>query len=289
MVSRGEVDLTAAHSPAPQWRLVDRMLTGYALVVSALALSRLHDPGVPAVLAAHLAIPALVWLVVHAPPSNVVRALRAIYPLVLLSGLYAAIDILNRSGGVATWDHQIQSVEFAIFGMQPSRDWWRAHPSAFWSTLLHAVYLSYYALVAIPILALLVLRRQSALERCLTGVIATYLVCYLFALFLPVSGPYYQFDPPSGAFIDNLPARLVYAALASGSAFGAAFPSSHVGATVAAAIGAWHGSRRLGWALALPAALLVVAVVYCQMHYAVDSAAGLMLGIVMARLAARAH
>ena len=69
---------------------------------------------------------------------------------------------------------------------------------------------------------------------------------------------------------------MVYSALRGGSAFGAAFPSSHVAATVAATIGAWRGSRRLGVILAVPTALLAVGVVYCQMHYAIDSAAGLL-------------
>ena len=94
-----------------------------------------------------------------------------------------------------------------------------------------------------------------------------------------MAGPYYEFARPTGAFVDNEAARLVYATLARGSAFGAAFPSSHVAATVAATVGAWLGSRRLGMGMAVPTALLVVGVVYCQMHYVVDSAAGVLLGV----------
>jgi membrane-associated phospholipid phosphatase len=48
---------------------------------------------------------------------------------------------------------------------------------------------------------------------------------------------------------------------------------------VAASIGAWYGSRRLGLILAIPTTLLVVGVVYCQMHYVVDSLAGVLLGV----------
>jgi membrane-associated phospholipid phosphatase len=283
MVSGEGVDL----GQRPTWRLVDKLLAAYGILVALLAFTRWHQPGAPAVAITHLAIPALAWLVVNAPSTPLIRWLRNLYPILLLVGLYSAIDVLNRFGAVPTWDHQIQAIEQAIFGMQPSRDWWRAHPSAFWSATLHAAYLSYYPLIVIPIVTFMVQRRSDALERYLNGVIATYLVCYLFALFLPVSGPYYQFDRPTGEFVANLPARLVYATLNAGSAFGAAFPSSHVAATVAATIGAWHGSRRLGLVIAIPTALIAVGVVYCQMHYAIDSAAGVLTGVVVAGFVTR--
>jgi membrane-associated phospholipid phosphatase len=55
-----------------------------------------------------------------------------------------------------------------------------------------------------------------------------------------------------------------------------------VAATVAAAIAAAQGSRRLGLILLVPTVLLTVGVVYCQMHYAVDALAGLAVGTVVA-------
>src|SRR5690606_5907193 len=106
----------------------------------------------------------------------------------------------------------------------------------------------------------------------------TFVICYLFFIFMPVAGPYYEFPRPAPWFTDNWAAQLVYRTLASGSSYGAAFPSSHVAATVAAMGAAARGSRSLGQVLAVPTALLTVAVVYCQMHYAVDAIAGLLLG-----------
>jgi membrane-associated phospholipid phosphatase len=274
----------------PRWRLVDRILAIYGVLVAVLALTRIGRPGIPLVLAAHLAIPALAWMTVHARDSAVMRVLRNIYPLLLLTGLYSAIDVLNGFGAAGTWDHQIQLIEHAIFGMQPSRDWWRMHPSVFWSTILHATYLSYYLIVAVPVIVMLIAGRGESLEPYLDGLITTYLICYLFYLFVPVAGPYYEFPRPSGLFVANLPARMVYSALRGGSAYGAAFPSSHVAATVAATVGVWRASPRWGAILAIPTGMLVVAVVYCQMHYAVDSGCGLILGVTVAGLAGhRAH
>ncbi|HEY3934299.1 MAG TPA: phosphatase PAP2 family protein [Gemmatimonadales bacterium] len=271
----------------PHWRLVDRILAIYGVLVAALAVTRIGRPGVPLVLVAHLAIPALAWMVVHAPDTRFARVLRNIYPLLLLTGLYSAIDVLNGFGAAGTWDRQIQAIEQAIFGMQPSRDWWRSHPSALWSTILHATYLSYYLIVAVPVIVMLVAQRMKSLEQYLDGLIATYLICYLFYLFMPVAGPYYEFPRPSGLFVANLPARMVYSALRGGSAYGAAFPSSHVAATVAATIGVWRASLRWGAILAIPTGMLAVAVVYCQMHYAVDSACGLIVGVTVAGIAGK--
>lgn len=273
--------------PSP-WRRVDRMIAAYGLFVAGLGLTRFGQRGVPWVIAAHLALPLLAWLVTRTSGGIIGRALRGSYPVLLLAALYSSIDIMNGSGAAVTWDGPIQAMDAWLFGGQPSRDWWRAAPSAFWSTVLHGVYFSYYLIVPLPVLVFLATRRPDALERFLDGLIATFLLCYVAYLTLPVAGPYYEFARPTGEFVANGAARLVYATLARGSSYGAAFPSSHVAATVAATVGAWLGSRRLGMLLAVPTALLAVGVVYCQMHYVADSAAGVALGLGVPLLMSRA-
>ena len=61
-----------------------------------------------------------------------------------------------------------------------------------------------------------------------------------------MAGPYYEFPRPAAWFTDNLPARLTYEALAGGSSYGAAFPSSHVAAALAASLAA-PGERPDDW------------------------------------------
>ena len=68
--------------------------------------------------------------------------------------------------------------------------------------------------------------------------------------FFPVAGPYYVFPRPDAWFLDNVFARTVYDTLATGSSYGAAFPSSHVAAALAAALSAARGSHALSWGLA---------------------------------------
>ena len=257
------------------------MVAAYGGFVSVVAITRLDQRGMPWVLAAHLLLPVVAWLCTRASSDAVGRTLRAAYPVLLLPALYSSIDVLNGFGAAATFDAPLLRLEQAIFGMQPSRDWWRSAPNAFWSTLLHAAYFSYYVVVPLPIVVFLATGQREASERYLSAVSATFLVCYVVYVLAPVAGPYYEFARPTGEFVANAPARWVYAGLSKGSAFGAAFPSSHVAATVAATLAAWSAAPRLAAVLAVPTALLTVGVVYCQMHYVVDSAAGIAVGVLV--------
>lgn len=264
-------------------RPAERLVLAYVVVTTILAL--LRWPRVPAtawVLGAHALILLLLWLLRRADPGSPGQALRVVAPLLLLGAFYPAIDILNNFGAVAVHDAAIQHWELRLFGGEVSRTWWQAAPSRFWSTALHAVYFAYYPIVLGPPILFLARGRRAAAERSVLWLMATFLSCYLVFLLYPVAGPYYEYPRPDAAFLDNWAARLVYATLSKGSAYGAAFPSSHVAATLVAAAAAWFGSRKLGAVLAGPALLLTIGVVYCQMHYAVDAVAGVLVaGVVV--------
>ena len=105
-----------------------------------------------------------------------------------------------------------------------------------------------------------------------------FVFCYAWFVLYPVAGPYYAFDAPVGPAREVWSARWVYAVLAGGSSFGTAFPSSHVAATIAATTALWWTWRALARWFTVPALLLTVATVYCQMHYAVDALAGVAVG-----------
>jgi membrane-associated phospholipid phosphatase len=264
-----------------RYRAVDLLLAGYGAVVALVALVRGY-PGTASIALAHGLILVLVWLVTRPGLGPVGRTLREIYPILLLVGLYSALDVLSGGGARDTYDRLVQRWELALFGEQLSRTWWQRTPSVFWSTLLHASYFAYYVILIAPALWFAHRRDTVALRRFVFMVMTTFVICYLFFIFMPVAGPYYEFPRPAAWFTDNWAARLVYETLASGSSYGAAFPSSHVAATVAAMGAAARGSAAAGRVLAVPTALLTIAVVYCQMHYAVDAIAGLAVGATVA-------
>jgi membrane-associated phospholipid phosphatase len=269
-------------------RAVDLLLLGYLAIVSVVA--ALRAPRAPEcwwLLVAHGLVVVLVYLVTRPGLGPVGRTIREIYPLLLLPALYSELDILN-SVTVPVHDPLVRQWELLLFGAQISREWWQAAPSRFWSAVFHAAYLSYYLIVSAPALYFAWRGDLQAVRRFVLVVIATFVICYLIFIFFPVAGPYYEFRRPPGWFTDNLPARLTYEALASGSSYGAAFPSSHVAAALAATLTAARSSPRLGLLMVIPTLLLTIGVVYCQMHYGVDALGGLAVGLVVTWLVGRA-
>jgi membrane-associated phospholipid phosphatase len=273
----GSPPVPAPARPAPL-RPVDWLLLTYLTVVSVVAILRAPSrPGCWWLLVAHVLFGVLLYLITRPGLGPVGRTIREIYPLFLLPGLYSELDILN-SDALPVYDRLVQQWELLLFGSQISREWWQAVPSRFLSTLLHSAYLSYYLIISAPALYLAWRGDLQAVRRFVLVVIATFVICYLVFIFFPVAGPYYEFPRPPSWFTANLPAQLTYEALATGSSYGAAFPSSHVAAALAATLAALKSSRRLGLALLIPTLLLTIGVVYCQMHYGVDALAGLAVG-----------
>ena len=201
------------------------------------------------------------------------RFLAEFYPLLLTVALYTHVGLVNAAGG-ASHDGRAQRWETLLFGGQPSLEWIRALPSPAWSTLMHAAYLSYYGVLAASPLGLWMSGRRGAARTTILLTMATFYVCYAIFFAFPVAGPRYLF-PPAGNAATSVPmAVLTRRLLEGGSAWGTAFPSSHVAAALVAVACAWRGWRPLG-AVLLPAALLMsVATVYGQFHYAVDAVAG---------------
>ncbi len=232
---------------------VDLLLIGWIVVASGVAVARLDAaPRAAWVLLAHGLVLGLIALARRPDPGARGALLGEIYPLFVLLALYGSLDLLAASGGVRIYDPVVQRWEEALFGEQISRTWWQQAPSRFWSTLLHASYFSYYLVIPAGPLWFFWKGDQPALRRSVLTIMATFIACYAAFLFLPVAGPYYEFPRPDPDFLDNWGARMVYWVLENGSSYGAAFPSSHVAATLAATGAAAFASRGLAVVLSLP-------------------------------------
>ena len=152
--------------------------------------------------------------------------------------------------------------------------------AAFWSTVLHAAYFSYYFIIVGP--GVLLRSGGATWPRCAAScwsVMTTFVVCYLVFIFFPVAGPYYVFPRPDPGSSTTCPARLVYDTLAR-----AAAPTERP-SPARTWPRPWPPRLRpdaaraaLGLVLLVPTMLLTVGVVYCQMHYGVDAIAGLLTG-----------
>jgi len=209
------------------------------------------------------------------------RVVHTFYPLVLFGGLYTALGVLNEGldpARIPANDATIQGWERALFGGQPSYDLIRRYPSVWLSGLLHLAYFSYYPTILLPPPVLALRGDWDGARRVIAASITAYIICFAVFTLFPVAGPNWVWDHPTGPVRDVWSARLVYTLLEGGSSVGTAFPSSHVAATFATVIAAWRAWPPLGRVTVVPFVLLTIAVVYCQMHYAVDALVGLAFG-----------
>ncbi len=267
---------------------VDKLIAAYLGFVTLVIVLRgpLGGTAIAWMLGMHVLFGAMLYLYTRLHETDRVgRTLHTLYPLVMLLPLYAQIGLLNAPIGTDTilaHDAVIQGWEDTVFGSQISYTWIRQYPSVFWSGLLHLAYLSYYPLVTLGPPLLLLKGRHGDANAVVLATIVAYLVCFVAFVTYPVAGPNYAFAHPTGPVREVWSARLVYNVLAGGSSFGAAFPSSHVAASTAATLALWRVWRPLGVTFTGPLILLIIATVYCQMHYGIDAGSGLAVGILAA-------
>jgi membrane-associated phospholipid phosphatase len=263
--------------------LTDVVLAAYNLFLAVVIVARgpLTD-GHAWLLLAVLLFGLLLMLFRRASPlSRFGAVVHTFYPLVLFGGLYTALGVLNEGldpARIPANDAIIQAWEGALFGGQPSYDLIREHPSVFLSGLLHLAYFSYYPTIIVPPPLLAARGDWDGARHVIGASITAYILCFVVFTLFPVAGPNWVWDHPTGPVRDVWSARLVYTLLEGGSSVGTAFPSSHVAATFATVIAAWRAWPPLGRVTVVPFALLTIAVVYCQMHYALDALVGLAFG-----------
>jgi membrane-associated phospholipid phosphatase len=275
----------------PLRRPVDAWTLAYLGVASA-ALSLRPSPGRSTAALLWLAHAALAGTALALAPrargaGPVGRFVGEFYPLLAVFALYTEVGLLNGAAGVSH-DGLVQAWERALFaGSQPSRDWIRAWPWPAFSSLMHLGYLSYYVVLAGAPLGLWLTGRRDGARRVHLLMMVTFYVCYAIFLVFPVAGPRYVLPLVDNAAARTPVARLTHALVAGGSAWGTAFPSSHVAVSLVASVAALRQWRALGSVLLVATALLAFGTVYGQFHYAVDALAGVAIGALVLAAAGR--
>ncbi len=271
----------------PLWRgyvAVDIATAAYITIATGAVLVAFRGEGVPGwpwLLTAHALILTLAALAPSARTAGRFgRFIADWYPMLLLPALYGEIGVLTLSAGFQN-DLQIQRLETWVFGSQISYRWIRESPDMLTSWVLHACYLAYYPILFASPFALWIAGRRDASRHTIFAVMATFYLCYIVFLFFPVAGPRYAFDGAHNVATNVGPARFAAWLLDRGDSWGAAFPSSHVAASVVATGMALRYWRAVGLVLLPFTTGLILAVVYGQFHYAVDALAGLMLAGLM--------
>jgi membrane-associated phospholipid phosphatase len=267
-------------------------ILGGLLLVTAPALAFPHRPATwPLVLAVHLLLAMLLLArpvrerllrPVAARAPQAFEIIRLWYPLLLIPALYSGLPLLNRSvhGGVY-FDRIVLAWEDALFGGQPSQTWARAAPHLWLSEPLHAAYLSYFLVIAVPPLLLYLSRRIRAFQEVVVTFALVIAIHQIVFVYFPVAGPRYLFPAPTGGGIEHgCFYRWTHRVLEAGSSQGAAFPSGHVAVSIAQTIACARHLPRLAPVLAVFAVGIGVSTVYGGFHYLVDALAGALVGSV---------
>ena len=271
---------------------IDRLTIGYAAV--ALAFTLAWGPRtLPAALLLPLTLCAVAalafWIAPRARHAGELGQLLAeIYPSLLAVALYTEIGLVNAARGIAH-DVLVQRWEEAVFGSQVSMEWIRAFPSPLWSSVMHGAYLSYYAILAGAALGLWWSGRRAGARQAVFATMLTFFVSYTLFFLFPVAGPRYLLPAADNAATNVPLAVMAHRLLERGSAWGTAFPSSHVSAALVAAACTLRHWRALGAVLLPAAVLLSLSTVYCQFHYGVDALAGVLVAGLVLWLAPRSH
>lgn len=247
-----------------------------ALVVVVLVWRRDQLPSWPAFLATNLLAAALVPLLARAPRSGFIRFIGAVYAALLTPLFYTQLGLIATETGLVH-DQVVQGWEAALFGGQVSMTWHQVMPSATLSWVLHGCYGIYIGVVIFALVFLALRRAPDDLARGAFTVALGFYVCYAVFLLYPVAGPRYFFGTATGGAAEVLPARLVHRMLEGGSAWGTAFPSSHIVASWCAVASLWRPARRLALVLWPVVLCLALGTVYGQFHYGVDAVAGVVL------------
>ena len=240
----------------PVWRFVQNSGTVLPLVVHVAIL------GYTLLLLAAPVAPrrvALDWLTLTIGPFMYVE----------LRWIIAGLGQPHRDAVVVAWER-------TLFPSNPSATLAPHFPVAAVSELLHLAYATYYLLVYVPPIVLYARGQRDAFVSTVLALTIVYGICFVTYALFPVDGPRYLVGPAAAP--DGPIRAFVLTLLDRGSSRGTAFPSSHVAASVVAALCALRFQRRLGVGIATVTVALTVATVYGGFHYAVDAAVGLLLG-----------
>ena len=272
-------------------RPVDVLLVGYLLFTGLVILAWPRNLAMwPLHLALRLvAVVAILRLVPRRSKNPALAFVRDWYPILAFLPLYSELGTLSHLFFAGSRDDAIVLWEGTIMRGQPSQTWRTLFPWPWLSEYLHFAYFYYYFVPATLGLWLWLRGDMARFSRALTAILGAFLTCCLIYVAFPVIGPYHHFGHPAAASWGGFFGPLVHGIVERGSSLGTAFPSSHTAVAVCVWLSAWRLCRPAFWVLALIVPALAVGTIYGGFHYALDTVAGAILGVLVATGAPRVH
>ncbi|MBD3381227.1 MAG: hypothetical protein GF404_03415 [candidate division Zixibacteria bacterium] len=214
------------------------------------------------------------------PTNTFMKIIRRWYFMILLLFIY------QETGGLVFlyidhWlDNGLALLEHNIFGVHPT-----LYLEKFTYPLLNEYfmfgYFAYFFLLLILSLILINKGLHVEMDRFVTCVSLTFLVCFYMFNFFPIAGPRFLFagiyDSPLKGWIF---VPLVDYVIKNGAAEGGSLPSSHTAAAVVVLVHAWRSVRKVGYVFAPIVFGLVVGTFWGRFHFISDTIVGFVVAIV---------
>lgn len=171
-------------------------------------------------------------------------------------------------------DHIFVAADQCMFGCQPSLEFSKAIPYAWFSELMNISYLSYFIMIMGTSFYFFFTNRPVA-QKVAFVILNSFLIYYIMFIILPVMGPQFYFPYPDNSIPESgIFRRLMIMVQDMGEQPTGAFPSSHVGICLINLTLLYKYARK-GFYLLLPLGILLIcSTVYIKAHYLIDVVAG---------------
>ena len=238
----------------------------------------------------NLAFALVLWITAIRPPrSNVLRGIRALYPLILIGVAFVQVGPLARMiyGQSFTFDPLVAEWDAYVFGLNPHAWLHEVLPGRLWAELMHLLYVLYFPLI-IGAFLFVWLRRPEDYPRFSFVFLASFFTFVVVFVLFPATGP---LDYREGLFgSEVIFSELVDFLFTFGIPDpGGAFPSSHVGQSVVVLLLLRPLSRRMTAVVVFIILGIGMSMGFAAVHYSIDAVAGLPSGAVLYYLWDRAY
>lgn len=209
--------------------------------------------------------------------SNLFSFLRNIYP-VLFAGYFYTETVYYNKLFFNNLDPIFINFDQSFFGFQPSLEFSKTFSSSWFAELMYFGYFSFYFIILGFIIIMYFKHKKLFVENVFKVTFSLLFFYFLFAIF-PSAGPQFYFNeieravPKNGFIFQNI----MHGIQAGAEQPTGAFPSSHVGVTIAILILA-RKKLPLFFKICLPLTIiLILSTVYIKAHYAVDAIFGVLI------------
>ena len=217
--------------------------------------------------------------------SKLFSFFRNIYPVIFAGYFYTETVYYNKLF-FRNLDPIFINFDEAIFGFQPSLEFSKTFSSSWFAELMYFGYFSFYFIILGFIIIMYFKHKKLFVENVFKVTFSLLFFYFLFAIF-PSAGPQFYFNeieravPMNGFILQDI----MHAIQAGAEQPTGAFPSSHVGITVAILILA-RKKLPLFFKICLPlTVILILSTVYIKAHYAVDAIFGFLIAPIIVYLA----